>query len=353
MPLGTLIIRADANAVIGIGHVMRCIGIAQSWQDAGGECILAAHALNTPLQERIRLEGIDVLSLENGGGGAKDATEFLRYAQEAQAQWVIVDGYHFGVEYQQAVKSGGFKLLFADDYGHAGRYVADIVLNQDIGADGEMYGQKEPYTRLLLGAKYFALRREFKQWEGANRDVPAIARKVLVTMGGGDANNATAMVLNALQATKISELEVVLVIGGSNPHRSSLEEAASHSNYHIRLERNTIRMPELMAWSDIAVSAGGGTSYELAFLRVPAVLITVSENQVSSCRIFAEEGAAIHAGWYHSLDTQALAQSMLYVVNSQSLRKSLAENGLRIVDGRGSERVVQAITLAAKNNCEG
>ncbi|MGA2200433.1 MAG: UDP-2,4-diacetamido-2,4,6-trideoxy-beta-L-altropyranose hydrolase [Terriglobales bacterium] len=349
MPPGTLIIRADANVSIGIGHVMRCLGIAQAWQDIGGKCLLAAYDLNPSMEGRVRSEGIAVINPKKGDGGSEDASELVELARQENAEWVVVDGYHFNTAYQRAVKAAGFKLLFADDYGHARSYVADIVLNQNAGASETLYQQREPYTQLLLGLHYFGLRREFEKWGRWERNIPQVARKVLVSMGGADLDNVSLQVLEALQAVENENLEVVLVIGGNNPHRQSLEHAASLCNLPIRGETNPARMPELMVWSEFAVSAGGGTCYELAFLQVPMLLITIAQNHEHTCQVLAAEGAAIHAGWFHSLDRNRLAMSIQKAILDRALRKSLIENGRRLVDGKGAQRVVKSMTSVGSN----
>ena len=149
-----LIIRSDASPEIGTGHIMRCIALAEAWQDTGGEVVFIL-AYDTPaLEARLKKEGFRILHISQKSGTIGDADETALIAHEHGADWIVVDGYHFGAEYQKTIKDAGLSLLFIDDYGHADHYYADIVLNQNIYADMSFYPKFESYNRFLLGTKY-------------------------------------------------------------------------------------------------------------------------------------------------------------------------------------------------------
>src|SRR5438132_8156255 len=89
--------------------------------------------------------------------------------------------------------------MVIDDYGHAGHYSADVVVNQNISAKESLYTSRERYTRLCLGLDYVLLRREFKAWRERKREIAPIAKKGLVTMGGSDPENVTSAGLRAMR----------------------------------------------------------------------------------------------------------------------------------------------------------
>lgn len=166
-----LIIRADANSRIGVGHVMRCLALAQAWQDKGEKAVFLSHCKSPVLKKRILDEGFDFISLDKPYPEPFDIDYTLNTLHKLSNQdaWLVVDGYHFDSSYQKSIKEAGHKLLWIDDYGHAAHYYADIVLNQNISADERFYIRREPYTRLLLGTRYVLLRHEFKKWQGWRR----------------------------------------------------------------------------------------------------------------------------------------------------------------------------------------
>ena len=213
----TLVVRADANARIGAGHVMRCLALAQAWQDDGGRAIFLM-APNAPsLEKRLKSEATEVIRVAIQPGSADDATQTAHLARQMGALWVVVDGYHFDADYQRIIKDAGLRLLFVDDHGHSARYYADIVLNQNLHAHRGLYANREPYTRLLLGTRYVLLRREFLNWRGWKRRIAEVAHNVLVTMGGSDPYNVTLKVIQALQRLKLSDIEIKVALESNKP----------------------------------------------------------------------------------------------------------------------------------------
>ena len=341
--LPRLVIRADASTQIGAGHLMRCLALAQAWQDAGGRVVFLM-AMETPaLEARLRSEGMEVIHLPVQPGSTDDAIRTADFAHQVGADWVVVDGYHFGADYQRIIKDSGLRLLFIDDNGHAGHYSADLVLNQNIHAHEGLYPNREPYTRLLLGTRYVLLRREFLKWRGWKREIPGVARKVLVTMGGSDPDNVTLKVVQALQQVDMDGLEATVVVGGSNPHYEELQSAVQDSRFPIRLESNVTNMPELMAWADVAVSAGGSTSWELAFMGVPTLVVILASNQRPIAERLDAVGVAINLGWCADVSPKEMAQVVMQLLKAPRTRAEMSQRGRRLVDGVGSDRVLQAL----------
>src|SRR5579885_1698770 len=177
-----LLIRADASPHMGTGHIMRCVALAQAWQDAGGCAVFAAKSFTPAIKKRLSSESFDLIPVAVDAGTSTDAQETIRIAQSRQVEWIVVDGYQFSSEYQQVLKAAGFKVLFLDDYGHAEHYSADLVLNQNLSASEKLYSDRDPQTQLLLGPKYALLRREFSSWVDWEKIVEPESRQLLVLM---------------------------------------------------------------------------------------------------------------------------------------------------------------------------
>ena len=101
----------------------------------------------------------------------------------------------------------------------------------------------------------------------------------MVTLGGGDSIEPTIKVVEAIREADLVDLETVIVIGPISPDHQALETAISEAGCKIRLVHNAGNMPELMAWADMAVSAGGSTCWEMAFMRLPNIVLTTADNQ--------------------------------------------------------------------------
>ena len=341
MTPGPLLIRADASMAIGAGHVMRCLALAQAWQDAGGRAVFATAEAGAAIEQRLRAESCEVVCISAQPGTERDVRETIQLAGEQNADWVVVDGYQFGADYQRSLKAAGCKVLFVDDYGHARQYSADIVLDQNVGADETLYQKREPHTRLLLGTRYCLLRREFRAWREWKRDIVKVGRRVLVTMGGSDPENVTGQVIEALSLVKLENLEATIVVGGGNLDFEALQTAPGEKG--ITLRRDVSNMAELMAEADVAISAAGTTCWELCLLGLPALLIDVAENQKAVARELERLGCAIHLGSREEVTAGKIANQLAKLLESPELRRRLSQRSRELVDGGGARRVASLL----------
>lgn len=343
-----LVIRADANARIGTGHIMRCLALAQAWQDEGGKVVFISSCESKDLCGRINAEGFDIVLLDNAYPDPSDiiftintVNRFITH-HPASNTWIVVDGYHFDSNYQKSIKAAGYRLLCLDDYGHADHYCADIVLNQNVYADKLFYTHREPNTQLLLGTRYVLLRREFKKWKGWQRRIPGIARKILVTVGGGDQDNVTLKIIQALKQIDVLGLEANIIVGPTNPHLEALRTSVRF-DYNLKLLTNISDMSELMAWADLAVAAGGSTSWELAFMGLPSLVMVVADNQSNVVKGLRDHRLAIDIGCNKDIRSEDITKSLNELINNHMKRREISEIGRRCVDGSGSARVVNAL----------
>lgn len=334
-----LFVRADAKTRMGTGHVMRCIALAQAWKDAGGEVTFLSHCESEALRRRILDEGFGLIPVEDAHPDPADlrrTMESLRKAGSVAAgTWIVIDGYHFDSGYQEAIREAGFKSLVIDDTAHLGAYHADILLNQNIHAPDLDYSCDRD-TLLLMGCEYALLRREFLEYAGKAREIAVRARKILVTLGGGDPDNATLKVLKALNGLGEAGLEVRIVVGPANPHRESLEAELRRSPPAFSLLESARNMPEMMQWADFAVSAGGSTCWELAFMGLPFMTLVLADNQADISRVLGERGVSLDLGWHADLEPESLARALAGMIGDQGMRHRFSAKGQDLVKGRGS-----------------
>ncbi|MFT5240054.1 MAG: UDP-2,4-diacetamido-2,4,6-trideoxy-beta-L-altropyranose hydrolase [Candidatus Promineifilaceae bacterium] len=272
----TLIIRADASASMGVGHVMRCIALGQAWVESGGKVIFLSTLVSDVLKRRIIDEGFGLVALDAAYPGSDtDLAALLALGGNAGARWVVVDGYHFDLTYQKTLRQGGFKLLCIDDYNHLPKYEADILLNQNIDAEALDYDCNSGCLN-MLGLKSVLLRREFRMMR-AREDVADPVRHVLILLGGSDPGNVTTKVVEALRELDFSPWEIKILVGPANAHSDEIVTACER--LPIELLFNVTDMPELLCRTDFAISAGGSTCWELAAAGVPFATVTVADNQ--------------------------------------------------------------------------
>lgn len=328
---------------MGTGHIMRTIALAQAWGQNGGSVVFLCAQITPDLEKRIKDGGFRVDNLDVAPGDRDDLeatrSSIDHYSPNDPTAPVVLDGYQFSAGFQRGLKKAGCRLLAVDDYGHADFYHADFVLNQNIYACESIYDRRSDCTRLLLGPKYSLLRREFSKLHGWKRRIAGKAIKVLVTLGGADADNVTKKVIDALAG---SPFEMKVAIGGCNPHLPSLFHAATNATKEgtvTELVVNPSDMPSLMEWADMAIAAGGSTCWELALAGLPPLLIVLADNQEKNAHELERRGFGIFLGRDTEFDPCSFRATAERLAGDQNLRALFASRGKAMVDGLGAARV--------------
>ena len=366
-----LIVRVDADGRMGTGHVMRCLALAEAWAADGGAVVFLSRCESESLRRRIADAGHRFVEVSRAYPEPGDLARTLEFAQSCPGAPVVVDGYHFNEEYHRGLKTGGLRVMVVDDYAPLKQYHADWILNQNLGAENIAYPCVED-TLLLLGTKYVLLRGEFTSRLGEGRGSDAgrdsshpvrmtndvslntnnvilseakdlSTRHVLVTLGGADPDNVTTRVIEALARLDRDALEVRVVVGGGCVHYEAVGKAVANAGPRFHLLRDVARMSDWMAWADLAVTAGGTTCWELAFMGVPMVVLILADNQVHVAQGLAGAGAAVSAGWARDMAPARLAAAVSTLLKDPDRRRVMGERGRTLVDGRGAERVVAAL----------
>lgn len=311
----SLIIRADASRAIGSGHVMRCLALAQGARDAGYH-ILFVMKDGGGIEEKVKQEGFDTVFIK----GKNDMQETVDIANAHHADWIIVDGYQFDFDYQKAIKNAGFRLLFIDDYGHCDRYYADIILNQNVYASEDFYPSREPGIKLLLGTEYVLLRKEFTRFLMEGHPPLRGGReggggKILLTLGG-------------FSQTELS---------------SAIQKKLEAGGYVVRIAAGDADMPSRMQWADIAVSAGGTTTYELAYMGVPAMLLVRADNQKAVAEGMMHAGCAVNIGRIEEVTSEDIVREVGALLSDAERQKRMSDAGRKLVDGKGVSRLLDAL----------
>jgi RimJ/RimL family protein N-acetyltransferase len=170
------------------------------------------------------------------------------------------------------------------------------------------------------------------------RKIPDIAKKVLVTFGGGDSDNITQNVIDALKHVTIEGFEVRSVIGGVNPHTETIRQSVmKHPGFSIWT--NVTNMPELMKWADIAISSGGSTCWELAFMCLPSIVVPIADNQKPNAALLKSKGLVKCIRIDETSDSAVTAEKILDLLKSRDERSSSSHLMRGLIDGRGSFRV--------------
>ena len=325
---------------------MRCLAMAQAWKKRGGQAVFIG-MMPESCRRRLIQEGFQYYSLPASHPDKSDLKTTLQTIEQnrpspsAEPCWVVVDGYHLDADFQGGLRKAGFRVLIIDDYGHQPGYVADIILNQNPGAEKITYPNGE--SRLLLGTKYVLLRDEFLSGSHSNPGHQRPAQNILVSMGGADPGNATLKILKGLAQANLFEVDVRVLVGPANIHADSLEQFRLQTKWPFRINDHVQDMRPLLQWADVAVSAAGSTCLELAYFGIPMALVVLAENQRLVAAALAEKKAALNLGWAQDFSEVTFVEVLTKLIGDGVLRDDLSRNSSELVDGQGRSRVVEAM----------
>jgi UDP-2,4-diacetamido-2,4,6-trideoxy-beta-L-altropyranose hydrolase len=356
--LPPLLLRADATPDIGVGHVMRCLALGQAWRDQGGRATLITHCTSDAVRRQARAAGLGLvplakpyphgddlpttlLSIEDSWAGGRQSTS------GATTPWLFADGYHFDTEYLAALRRSRCRLGLIVDDGHVPLPDIDVLLNQNLGAERLAY-RTAPGTVRLLGTQYTLLRPEIAALRPLARESPPAADRdedvhLLVSMGGSDPANVTPLAIAAIGRLRSAMLSAKVVVGPTNPRPRALRRLVAESASRIELVTDPARMPELLAWADMALTAAGGTCWELACLGVPNCVISVSPLQATVADTLHRAGVIRHLGPAAALDAPQVAAALKELLDNAAIRRRMGELGRQMIDGAGAARVASAV----------
>lgn len=336
MKPGTLLIRADASVSIGTGHVMRCLALAQAWQDRGGKACLAASELPASLADRLDVEAVSRTMIGAPPGSFDDAVATIAQAHQTGAGWVAIDGERFRGGFLKQVHDAGLRVLLVEDSVDHESVSVDLIVNPNLGVDSETYRARGSNTRVLAGPSYCLLRREFRA--AARERSQSIGSRVLVSLGGSDPENLTPRIAAALIGS--AGLQLTLVAGPGNPAGDQLRQLKAPN---VRVLHNAKDMAELMSNTDIAVIAAGGTLWELLAMGCAVLSYARNAVQKSVVQWLARDGVIVDMGDTSRFDPARLLPEVARLSASQLARARMIEAGRALVDGAGANRVVDAM----------
>lgn len=343
-----VLVRCDASAEIGFGHLMRCIALAERLT-AAGDAVTFLIREEEGAARILRRAGLDAVWLPRRCALGTVLGRLQRIVAEGRSAgrrpWVVLDSYEAPQRQSETALEAGAQVLVVDDLGSMVDGV-QMIVNPNLDAAPAWYPHRNG-TRLLLGAPYVLLRREFR--EVPRREAAAEVRRLLVTLGGSDAHNRTALILNGLSLLEERwrrALEVDVVLGFGSTHAEAVERLAATLPLRCRVHRSVDRMAALFAGADMAVTAAGGTVYEAARFGVPVAMVTLSEHQQRNAEAFVRSGLGVALGDAAALTPQSAATAIGALLEDARLRVAMSARGPALIDGQGPERIRQAMEPA-------
>lgn len=314
----------EGSGNIGYGHITRCISIYQAFEEKGLKPELIVHGEKhiEGLLEGKRYRFFDWIN------NRALLSEVLKDCNIA-----FIDSYLADYEIYANISKHAEKAVYFDDDLRID-YPKGIVLNGAISAEELNYPAKEGVT-YLLGTSYFPLRKEFS-------NVPAkeIRREVetlMVTCGGSDMHNVTPVIQTLLNDT-YPDFQKKIVVTSLFSNISEIKKLQD-KNAELLCDLNAIDFRVVMQDSDIAISTGGQTLYELAAVGTPTIAVCVAQNQRQNVVGWVKSGTMEYTGMYDSKDFLSKLSTALNKMMSYEKRLGLSRESRRLVDGNGGRRI--------------
>lgn len=324
-----IVFRVDASSSIGIGHVMRCITLAEELRERGHKIffLTSDHSrCATPL-------------IEKNGFDSGTLLDDRKHNAPQEVDLLVVDHYALDVAWESKMRSVVKMIMVIDDLANRG-HDCDILLDQNVLPDqnSRYVGKVPEHCRLLLGSEYVLLNSSFQR-HSQSAFVRSQMQRILVFFGGGDAHNITCHTLRELRGLNIA---VDVVIGSSNPNPMEVQSLCSLNGWTLHVQ--TQQMAELIARADLAIGAGGCSHWERCVLGLPAIVITIAENQRATSSMLSEKGACLYLGDAKNVSQGAIRSAVSSFCNTPAKLASMSQAALNVMpDAEGCPRVVDVI----------
>ena len=280
-----VIFRVEGEPSIGLGHIMRCMALAQSLVKSGHEVLF----FMSPRSQQFchsRADWPGTILPIVGIDKSEESSWFVKRCTDLCADWVVLDGYDFDQAYRQSLQCDVFNLVVFDDINNSGVLYVDMIINGAPNASLHGYQVTAPNALLAIGQGYQVLRQEFLQLtnrEWSNR------KSLTLMFGGSDPKDLTIKSLQSLQKTNVS-MPIIVITGGAYDRLNDLTNLIKDSGLNVTHLHDCQNMAAVLLNTKLALSAAGGSQFELVACATPSILVVVAENQKHASQAAAIQG---------------------------------------------------------------
>jgi UDP-2,4-diacetamido-2,4,6-trideoxy-beta-L-altropyranose hydrolase len=337
-----VVIRADANHAIGVGHFTRCMTLARQLKSTGHEVEFQTRCDIPELAQQAADHGLPITQID--AAGAESAPAFT--STQSRYDWAVLDGYHFTEQAHQAAREIADNLLIIDDAPREIEYNTDLLLDQNHGAENQNYPL--PRKAQLLGTTYALIRSEITALrENSLSHIQTNITSIVVTFGGSDPANATSKTIEALSMLDTTNLDINVIAGPANSNIPLLIQQCEESGFNLHI--NPPNLPKILSTSDLAIAATGTTVWELMCLAIPVLSLSIADNQIPAARALEHDGLINYFGRSSELSPESLSKLITENLAHPDKLATMARSASEQVDGRGAARVVEAMTQHLSN----
>lgn len=356
--------RVDASNRIGSGHVMRCLTLAEVVRARGAVVHFVCRDHPGNHATTIRNRGFDVTlmpmstSAERqspdagnyaswiGDAWSADADETARRVAQVfgGADWVVVDHYALGAEWERRVRAVTSRILAIDDLANR-EHDCDLLLDQNlVEGYATRYDALVPNRcRTMLGPSYALLQPTYARLRNSTKPRAGAVKRIFVAFGGADATNLTGKVVSAFRSLGVRGVTMDVIVDPNSSSSADIRRTLG-SRDDVRLSSGLPTLAPLMAESDASIGATGATTWERCCLGLPSIVITLAENQRPIARKLHEMGVVRWLGDATEVGEAEIAGALRTLLE-RPLDPEWSLRSFSLVDGQGADRVRVAMTM--------
>lgn len=339
----SLLLRADAGRATGVGHVMRCLAIAQTARSGGDTVAMSGSVDDVPwLSELLAGNGIELVE------PATDAQDLLLLGARKKCDAIVVDHYLLTGDL-----SGSPIPVASMVDGDFGARPADLLVDPGMAAlnsDATLRGPRYAPVRDSVRA---ARRRRAERTAADPTPWTRRPARILLVLGGTDPLGLTRLLADALRDLPVRATVTAVLAPGQEPSYEDLAvnwqtakgPAGAGRSEGLRLVAPGPHLPELVADTDVVVSAAGTTTHELCHIGVPSALICVAENQRRGYDALVASKGAVGLGDAAdvSADPSSVTAAVAALLGDPDRYQRMSVTASRLVDGQGGQRILDAL----------
>ncbi len=358
-----ILFRADANPNIGMGHIMRCLSIADAMAATSNSTILPRGRQD--IKFVLADNSISLLICSRGYEPIILHTDYKSMDSEIpvweelsssiDADLLIIDSYFVTPTYLTWLKDNIGRVCYIDDV-LSFPYPVDVLVDYNVYANlpdyQTLYEGCEDKPEFLLGVEYAPLRSMFQ-------NIPAWEQKetvtdILLSTGGSDELHIALEFVKYLHNQGGDGRTYHILLGAMNQDKPAIREMSEKMDW-IVLHENVVDMKSLICSMDVVVSAAGSTLYEICACGVPLITFSTADNQIRGAEAFEKLGLAINVGDLRepesikrgvvisgTIDSQAIEKMITYSLTTEA-RVKMSKRQRAIIDGHGAERLAEAL----------
>lgn len=351
-----IIFRVDSSYKMGSGHLMRCLTLADGLRERGCRVSFLCRELPGNMIEYVKTRGYKVHRLPYLEGENPEVSADLAHSdwlgvdwrtdavetksiieKDGCTDWLIVDHYALDRRWEEQMRPFAKRIMVIDDLADR-PHDCDLLLDQNLYTEFEKrYDSLVPVNcKKLLGPKYALLRPEFlearKKLSGRN----GVVKRILVFFGGVDPTNETLKTLEAIHLLNRPDIAIDVVVGAANPSKDRIREICStmsNAHYHCQVDN----MAQLMVNADLAIGAGGSTTWERCFMGLPTITIIIADNQAETTKAVAATGAIWNLVWHEDVRAADLAEAIETALNNPAILRQMELKAMSLMGGLSHE----------------